>query len=101
MHYRNRYSIIYNGEIYNYLEIKEQLQKKGYLFKTQSDTEVILAAFDNHRENCLELFDGMFSFAIWDEQEQTLFAARDRFGEKPFYYRYDDTDKILLVLRLK
>lgn len=91
MHYANRYSIIYNGEIYNYLEIKEQLQKKDYLFRTRSDTEVILAAYHCYREECLELFDGMFSFAIWDEQEQMLFAARDRFGEKPFYYLHDQS----------
>jgi asparagine synthase (glutamine-hydrolysing) len=95
MHYKNRYTIIYNGEIYNYVELKELLSKKGYVFKTQSDTEVILAAFDCYKISCLELFDGMFSFAIWDESEQTLFAARDRFGEKPFFYYYDETDRVL------
>jgi asparagine synthase (glutamine-hydrolysing) len=95
MHYHDRYTIIYNGEIYNYLEIKEQLQKKAYTFASHSDTEVILAAYDCYREHCLDLFDGMFSFAIWDEQEQTLFAARDRFGEKPFYYVHDATKHVL------
>jgi asparagine synthase (glutamine-hydrolysing) len=95
MHYRARYTIIYNGEIYNYLEIKGQLQKKGYEFNTLSDTEVILAAYDCYKESCLDLFDGMFSFAIWDEQEQMMFAARDRFGEKPFYYLYDEINNIL------
>ena len=89
MHYLNRYTIIYNGEIYNYLEIKDELQKRGYSFTSRSDTEVILASFDCYGESCLDLFDGMFSFAIWDEKEQTLFAARDRFGEKPFYYVHD------------
>ena len=94
MHYQNRYTIIYNGEIYNYLEIRDQLQTKGYAFKSRSDTEVIMAAYDAYKEECLELFDGMFSFAIWDEEKQTLFAARDRFGEKPFYYSYDDVKNI-------
>jgi len=94
MHYQNRYTIIYNGEIYNYLEIREQLQKKGHTFQSQSDTEVILAAFSSYKEDCLQLFDGMFSFAIWDEEQKTLFAARDRFGEKPFYYLYDDFNNV-------
>lgn len=86
MHYLKRYTIVHNGEIYNYPELKETLQKAGYKFRSFSDTEVILAAYDLHKERCLQLFDGMFSFAIWDEKEQVLFAARDRFGEKPFYY---------------
>jgi asparagine synthase (glutamine-hydrolysing) len=86
---RARYSITYNGEIYNYLELKEELKQKGYTFFTHSDTEVILAAYDQWKEECLQQFDGMFAFAIWDEQEQTLFTARDRFGEKPFYYFFD------------
>ena len=89
MHLFNHYSITYNGEIYNYLELKEELQQKGYTFRTQTDTEVILAAYDHWKEECLQQFDGMFAFAIWNEQEQTLFAARDRFGEKPFYYFFD------------
>lgn len=86
---RARYSITYNGEVYNYLELKEELKQKGYTFFTHSDTEVILAAYDHWKEECLQQFDGMFAFAIWDEQEQTLFTARDRFGEKPFYYFFD------------
>lgn len=90
MHYLNRYSIVYNGEIYNYKEIRSDLQKAGYHFSTQSDTEVILAAFDFYKNDCVKYFDGMFSFAIWDEQLQSLFCARDIFGEKPFYYFLDD-----------
>ena len=86
MHYLDRYTIIYNGEIYNYLEIKEKLVQLGYAFQSSGDTEVILAAYDCYKEKCLQHFDGMFAFAIWDEKEQSLFAARDRFGEKPFYY---------------
>ncbi len=86
MHYLQRYSIVYNGEIYNYLELKRELQNAGYSFNSASDTEVILAAYDRYKERCLQYFDGMFSFAIWDDHLQILFAARDRFGEKPFYY---------------
>jgi asparagine synthase (glutamine-hydrolysing) len=88
-HYLNRYSITYNGEIYNYIEVREDLQKKGYQFQTQSDTEVILVAYDCWKDECVLQFDGMFAFAIWDQQSQKLFAARDRFGEKPFYYFFD------------
>ena len=84
-----RYSITYNGEIYNYIELKEELRLKGYTFFSTSDTEVILAAYDLWKEECLKQFDGMFAFAIWDDKEQTLFTARDRFGEKPFYYFFD------------
>jgi asparagine synthase (glutamine-hydrolysing) len=86
MHHADRYTIVHNGEIYNYLELRQTLQQKGYRFASQSDTEVILAAFDHWGPGCLQHFDGMFAFAIWDEKEQSLFAARDRFGEKPFYY---------------
>ena len=80
MHLHSRYTIIHNGEIYNYKEIRSFLQQKGYSFRSQSDTEVIMAAYDYWNENCLRQFDGMFAFAIWDEKEQQLFAARDRFG---------------------
>ncbi|HRP56031.1 asparagine synthase (glutamine-hydrolyzing) [Agriterribacter sp.] len=91
-----RYTITYNGEIYNFPEIKEQLISKGYTFRTSSDTEVILAAYDCFREECLQLFDGMFAFGIWDAEEQTLFTARDRFGEKPFFYYWDEPGGIFL-----
>jgi asparagine synthase (glutamine-hydrolysing) len=86
MHYLQRYTIVYNGEIYNYIELRNDLQKAGYVFTSESDTEVILAAYDFYDERCLQHFDGMFAFAIWDEKKQQLFCARDRFGEKPFYY---------------
>src|SRR5689334_19921883 len=82
MAYLNRYHIIHNGELYNYIEIKEQLCQKGYSFLSQSDTEVIVAAYDAWSQSCLQRFEGMFAFAIWDEKEKKLFAARDRFGEK-------------------
>ena len=86
MHYAGRYTVVYNGEIYNYLELRSRLADMGYRFRTNSDTEVLLAAYDCWKQDCLGALDGMFAFAIWDEQEQVLFAARDRFGEKPFYY---------------
>ncbi|HMO61917.1 MAG TPA: asparagine synthase (glutamine-hydrolyzing) [Ferruginibacter sp.] len=85
-----RYTITYNGEIYNYVELREELYKNGYRFRSHSDTEIILAAYDFWKEACVQHFDGMFAFAIWDEQEQMLFAARDRFGEKPFYMYFDE-----------
>jgi len=88
MHYLSRYTIIHNGEIYNYIELKEELYKKGYRFQSQTDTEIIAAAYDCWEDECVEYFDGMFAFAIWDEEDEVLFAARDRFGEKPFFYHY-------------
>ena len=90
MNYLDRYQIVHNGEIYNYIELKKELTQKGYSFRTQSDTEVILAAYDHWDDECVERFDGMFAFAIWDEKEQELFAARDRFGEKPFFYHFNE-----------
>ena len=84
-----RYTITYGGEIYNYIELRDELSSHGYRFHSKSDTEVILAAFDFWEEDCLEKFDGMFAFAIWDAKKRKLFAARDRFGEKPFYFFYD------------
>lgn len=90
MSYMDRYTIIHNGEIYNYIELKDELLRKGYSFKTSSDTEVIAAAYDCWKDDSLNYFDGMFAFAIWDEKEKELFAARDRFGEKPFYYSFKD-----------
>lgn len=85
-----RYYIVYNGEIYNYLELKNTL-KNEYSFKTQSDTEVLLALYIKHGKSCLSMLNGMFSFAIWDKKEKSLFAARDRFGVKPFYYHQNAT----------
>lgn len=80
-----RFVLIFNGEIYNYLELKEEL-KVHYTFTTTSDTEVVLASYLQWGKECLKKFNGMFSFAIWDVDTQSLFAARDRFGVKPFYY---------------
>jgi asparagine synthase (glutamine-hydrolysing) len=80
-----RYVIVFNGEIYNYIELKEDLQNQ-YDFKTESDTEVLLAAYITYGKSCLGKLNGMFAFAIWDNQNKRLFAARDRFGVKPFFY---------------
>jgi asparagine synthase (glutamine-hydrolysing) len=90
MHYLDRYTIVYNGEIYNYVELLHELRSKGFQFHSACDTEVVLAAYAAYGRDCLQYFDGMFAFAIWDEKEQTLFCARDRFGEKPFYFSFDD-----------
>lgn len=86
MHYGDRYTISFNGEIYNYVELRELCEKQGYRFQSHTDTEVIMALYDWKGTDCLQLFDGMFAFALYDEKEKTVFAARDRFGEKPFYY---------------
>lgn len=85
-----RYVLVFNGEIYNYLELKEELQKK-HTFITTSDTEVLLYAYLEWGSDCLHRLNGMFAFAIYDTQEQSLFAARDRFGVKPLYYSVKDT----------
>ncbi|MDB5191203.1 MAG: asnB [Segetibacter sp.] len=100
MHYLNRFTITYNGEIYNYIELKEQLVKSGFAFHTHSDTEVILASYACWGKDCLTHFDGMFAFAIWDKVERTLFCARDRFGEKPFYF-FHDNEQFLFSSEMK
>ena len=79
-------SIVFNGEIYNFRELRGELEKKGYKFLTSSDTEVLLAAYCAWGTNCLSHFNGMFAFAIYDTREQVLFLARDRAGEKPLFY---------------
>jgi asparagine synthase (glutamine-hydrolysing) len=81
--------LVFNGEIYNYIELKAELQGQ-YTFKTESDTEVLLAAYLVYGAACLQKCNGMFAFAIWDAQEKKLFAARDRFGVKPFFYALKD-----------
>lgn len=86
-----RYHLTFNGEIYNYKELKQEL-KAHYNFKTASDTEVLLAAFIVWGKSCLNQLNGMFSFAIWDNYEKKLFAARDRFGVKPFFYSVKDKE---------
>lgn len=80
------YCLTFNGEIYNYKEIRAELQSLGHRFKTGTDTEVILHAYQEWGEECLRRFNGMWSFALWDRSKQRVFCARDRFGVKPFYY---------------
>ncbi len=92
--------IIYNGEIYNYREIKEELSAKGHTFKTNSDAEVILHLYEDVQERCLDRLWGMFAFAIWDEHNQLLFLARDRIGKKPVYFA-ELPDSFLFASELK
>jgi asparagine synthase (glutamine-hydrolysing) len=91
--------IVFNGEVYNYIEIREEL-KKDFEFKTGTDTEVILAAFQKWGDECLEKFNGMFSFVIYNLITKEVFGARDRFGIKPFYY-YTDEDRFIFASELK
>lgn len=100
MHYLDKYTITYNGEIYNYLEIKEELLKDGYAFKSNTDTEVILASYDKWGENCVNKFNGMWAFAIYDKEKEIIFCSRDRFGIKPFYYTKID-DKFVFGSEIK
>jgi asparagine synthase (glutamine-hydrolysing) len=83
--------IIFNGEIYNYLELRAELAGYGHHFRTNTDTEVILAAYRQWGRDCLSRFNGMWALAIWDAQKQELFCARDRLGVKPFYYYFNGT----------
>ncbi|MCG0772237.1 asparagine synthase (glutamine-hydrolyzing) [Lactiplantibacillus plantarum] len=87
-----RYWMTFNGEIYNYVELREQLKQEGYEFKTSSDSEVILAMYAKYHADATKYLRGMFTFVIWDKQEKTLFAARDQFGIKPFYYAISGDD---------
>jgi len=96
----NSIYIVFNGEIYNYLEQREIMKQKGYVFKTVTDTEVILHLYQEHGVHCLQYLRGMFAFAIWDNNKQQLFCARDRFGIKPFYY-YTDTEKFVFGSEIK
>ena len=86
--------IVYNGEIYNFPELKNALQEKGHVFKTHSDTEVILHAYEEYGTDCIKYFNGMFAFAVWDSRKEVLFLARDRFGKKPLYYALFDNQFI-------
>ncbi len=94
-----RYVIIFNGEVYNYIEIREELKLK-YSFKTGTDTEVVLAAYQEWGRNCLERFNGMFAFVIYDTKNKIIFGARDRFGIKPLYY-YRDKGKFIFSSEIK
>ena len=92
--------IVHNGEVYNYIEIRDELHRKGYQFRSNTDTEVILSAYAEWGERCLDRFNGMWSFAIWDGRKKRLFCSRDRLGIKPFYYIYNDT-KFIFASEIK
>ncbi|MBM4762642.1 asparagine synthase (glutamine-hydrolyzing) [Bacillus sp. B15-48] len=95
-----RYWIIFNGEIYNYVELREELVNEGLEFATHSDTEVIIALYSRLKEKAVEKLRGMFAFVIWDREEQVLFGARDPFGIKPFFY-YDEGEKTFFASEKK
>src|SRR5262249_13436779 len=82
--------IVFNGEIYNYQELRRQLEQKGHKFVTNTDTETIVHAYEEFGEQCVTKLNGMFAFAIWDRKENKLVLARDRLGVKPLYYYFDD-----------
>lgn len=84
-----QYTIAFNGEIYNYQTLRQSLADDGYTFRTHTDTEVILALYAKEGVKCLDKLNGMFAFALWDKQAQSLFIARDRLGKKPLYYHFD------------
>jgi len=92
--------LVFNGEIYNFRELRDELIKKGYEFKTESDTEVILRLYQEEGKDCLQKLNGMFAFAIWDDRNQTLFLARDRLGIKPLHYALQD-GKLLFGSEIK
>ena len=92
--------IVFNGEIYNHQEIRKELQAKGHVFRSKSDTEAIIHAYEEYGEDCPQKLNGMFAFAIWDNNRQKLFLARDRIGIKPLYYCHDD-ERIIFGSELK
>jgi len=96
-----RYWIAYNGEIYNFVELKEELAALGYQFSTQSDTEVIIAAYAQWGSECLSRFTGMWAFTIYDTETQTIFIARDRYGIKPLYYWFSPEGDFYLASEIK
>ena len=79
-------ALVFNGEIYNFIELRDELRQLGFSFRSRSDTEVILAAYRQWGADCFSRFNGMWAMAIWDKRERTLTLSRDRFGEKPLYY---------------
>lgn len=98
--YCGRYFITFNGEIYNYIELRDTLLKEGFKFKSNSDTEVIINSFKKWGEKCLDFFNGMWSFVIWDNLNKKLFISRDRFGKKPLFY-YIKKNQLILSSEMK
>jgi asparagine synthase (glutamine-hydrolysing) len=97
---RDQYVIAYNGEIYNYIELRKELQEAGHTFHTGTDTEVVLASYERWGQSCVQHFNGMWSFILFDQRRQLLFCSRDRFGVKPLYY-YDRGDRFFLASEIK
>ena len=100
MQYLNRYVITFNGEVYNHLELRIELEKNGYVFQSHTDTEVIMASYDFWGVDCLNKFNGMWAFVIHDRLKDKYFISRDRFGKKPFYY-YKDQEKFIFGSEIK
>ncbi|MGH7451740.1 MAG: asparagine synthetase B family protein, partial [bacterium] len=92
--------IVFNGEIYNYPELRQDLEKRGHRFKTRSDTEAIVHAYEEYGVDCPAKLNGMFAFAIWDARSERLFLSRDRLGKKPLYY-YHDRERLVFGSELK
>jgi len=92
--------VIFNGEIYNFIELREKLKGRGHQFRTNSDTEVIAHAYEEYQEKCFQHFNGMFAMGIWDGKENRLFLARDRLGKKPLYYSHNN-ETLLFASELK
>src|SRR5579862_7803684 len=93
--------LIFNGEIYNFRELRAQLEHRGYSFQTQSDSEVILTSWHEWGQACVEHLTGMFAFALWDDRSKSLFLARDRLGEKPLYYSFLPDGTLIFGSELK
>lgn len=96
-----RYLIVFNGEIYNFMELRDRLEKAGCTFKSRTDTEVILALYQSEGAQCLLKLNGMFAFAIWDRDDKVLFLARDRIGKKPLYYYHGGSDRLAFASEIK
>src|SRR3989344_8762783 len=95
--------IVFNGEIYNFMDLREDLEKRGHKFRSNTDTEVMIHAYEEYGEKCVNFFRGMFTFAIWDNRDKEskrLFIARDRVGKKPLFYYYDK-NKFVFASELK
>ncbi len=92
--------VVFNGEMYNYLDVRKHLERQGHVFATQTDTETIVHAYEAYGESCAEVFNGMFAFAVWDAHQQRLILARDRLGIKPLYY-YEDGERLIFGSELK
>ncbi|HLY52489.1 MAG TPA: hypothetical protein VKQ31_05720, partial [Steroidobacteraceae bacterium] len=93
--------VTYNGEIFNFMEVETELVRRGHTFRTRSDTEVIVHAWEEWGVECLARFNGMFAFALWDRRQKTLFMARDRLGVKPLYYTSLADGRLVFASELK